>query len=132
LDPRADVESPSKEETVPQSPNRPIRKDSDPEKIVLLAREDLARRLGVPVDQIELLEIEQVTWPDASLGCPLPGMRYKQVPQDGLLVRLRSQGREYEYHSGANREPFLCEQMPKNLKHAPPDSLNPSPGAASE
>jgi hypothetical protein len=110
-------------------PVTPIQQDADPEEIVLLAREDLAARLGVPVDQVELVDAEPVTWPDASLGCPRPDMRYKQVPQDGLLIRLRAQGREYEYHSGANRGPFLCEPMPQPLKRPPPDRIDLPPGA---
>src|SRR5687768_1987839 len=33
---------------------------------------DLSRRLRVPEDEIEVLEVEEVTWPDGSLGCPQP------------------------------------------------------------
>ena len=131
-EPKGTVAPIQKEGPVPQVPVTQMLQDLHPDKIVLLAREDLAKRLGIVVDQIELMHVEHVTWPDASLGCPLPDMRYKQVPQDGLLIRLRSQGREYEYHSGGNRGPFLCEQMPKHLKRPPPASLNPPPGAANE
>lgn len=108
--------------TIPQDPYL--------QRMVTLAREDLASRLAVEIDQIELLALEAVTWPDASLGCPLPGMRYKQVPQDGLLIRLSAEGRAYEYHSGANRDPFLCEQAGDTSKIKPPapDSFAP-PGA---
>jgi hypothetical protein len=126
------VEPTQKEESVPQAPITPILQNPDPDEIVLLARKDLAARLSVPVDQVELLDVQHVTWPDASLGCPRPDMRYKQVPQDGLLIRLQSQGRPYEYHSGANRGPFLCEQSPQPLKRPPPDTLNPPPGAENE
>ncbi len=73
------------------------------------AKEDLARRLNITVDRIDLVELRSVVWPDRSLGCPRPGMGYLQVQVDGLLIRLQASGYLYEYHSGGNRAPFLCE-----------------------
>jgi hypothetical protein len=112
---------------------RPIPTPTNPylKKMVTLAREDLADRLAVEVGQIELLAVEEKTWSDTSLGCPQPGMRYRQVPQDGLLIRLRAGGRVYEYHSGSNRDPFLCEQAvgtPKGKRPTPIDLLPPPRG----
>ncbi|MCL4862756.1 MAG: hypothetical protein KJZ93_25310 [Caldilineaceae bacterium] len=77
--------------------------------LVQQAVADLAERLGVPVDEVELVEAEAVIWPDGSLGCPQPGMMYTQVLQDGMRIVLRVAGEEYHYHSGGSREPFLCE-----------------------
>ena len=77
--------------------------------LVEMSRGDLAKRLGIAPDHIEVVEARAVMWPDASLGCPRPGMAYKQVPEDGALVRLSAGGRTYEYHSGGRRAPFLCE-----------------------
>lgn len=74
------------------------------------AIQDLAERLAIDENQIEVLEVKSVVWPDTSLGCPKPGMAYKQVPQDGILIRLQAEGRSYEYHGGGGREPFLCEK----------------------
>jgi len=76
---------------------------------VLLAKEDLAERLDVSVDDIGLVEFALVTWGDPSLGCPQPGMKYKQVPVDGYLIRLACEGRIYNYHGGGSRDPSLCE-----------------------
>jgi len=78
--------------------------------LVIKAVEDLAGRLSVDVEEIGVLEVQEVVWPDSSLGCPLPGIAYKQVPEDGLLIRLEVEGQVYEYHSGGMRDPFLCEQ----------------------
>jgi hypothetical protein len=88
--------------------------------LVQSAREDLARRLSVEVEQIEVVEAKSVVWPDASVGCPQPGMRYRQVPQDGALIRLRAEGRMYAYHNGGTRGLFLCEQPSGAPKSTPP------------
>ena len=80
------------------------------QNLVDLALNDLAQRLSIEVNQITVLEVREVVWPDASLGCPQPDMLYKQVPYDGLLIRLSAEGEEYAYHSGGGRDPFLCEQ----------------------
>jgi hypothetical protein len=77
-------------------------------RLTAQAVEDLARRLRVPSDDVDVLEARAVVWPDASCGCPRPGMRFKQVPVDGALIRLAAEGRTFEYHSGAGGRPFLC------------------------
>ncbi|HEU5101012.1 MAG TPA: hypothetical protein VFU22_18430, partial [Roseiflexaceae bacterium] len=77
---------------------------------VEIARADLARRRSVAPDTIRIVEVRDVVWPDLGLGCPQPGMAYKQVQVDGLLIRLESGGRIFEYHSGGGKPPFLCEQ----------------------
>jgi hypothetical protein len=75
-----------------------------------MAREDLAERLEIGVETIEVLGAELVVWPDASMGCPDPEMMYIQVLQDGSLIRLRVEDAVFEYHSGGDRTPFLCEE----------------------
>ena len=70
---------------------------------------DLAQRLSIPISEVKLIEATPVVWPDASLGCPQPGMAYIQVPEDGLLIRLEAGNQIYPYHSGGARDPFLCE-----------------------
>lgn len=97
------------------------------ETLVDQAREDLAQRLSVPVGQIAVLEAKAVVWPDASLGCPVPGMEYIQVPQDGFLIRLSVAGTVYEYHGGGGREMFLCGQPLELEKESPPQLELPRP-----
>jgi hypothetical protein len=76
--------------------------------LVDVAVADLAARTGVSADDIRVVRVEAVTWPDRSLGCPISGMRYEQVPVDGALIVLAIDSGEYEYHSGGSRPPFLC------------------------
>lgn len=68
-----------------------------------LARADLARRLGVSVGEVEVVEVQPVEWPDASLGCPEPGKVYAAVITPGFRIMLRAVGRRYEYRSDRQR-----------------------------
>ena len=95
--------------------------------LIQQATADLARRESVDTAEIELLRFEEVVWPDAGMGCPHPDMRYRQVPQDGTLIVLRLRGREYHYHSGGKRPPFLCERKvnrPKTPRQAQPGPVS--------
>lgn len=77
-------------------------KEDDP-SIVRAAKKDLAQRLGVREQSIDLVgQIDEVTWPDASLGCPEPGMMYAQVLTPGYRFKLQSGAKVYEYHAGSS------------------------------
>lgn len=78
-------------------------------KLVAQAKDDLARRLSVPAQEIDLVEMQDVVWPDSSLGCPQPGRAYTQVTREGYRIGLRAGKRIFEYHSGGGA-PFLCEK----------------------
>jgi hypothetical protein len=83
------------------------------ERAVDAAVADLAGRLGIAAEDVRVIEVATVVWPDAGLGCPHPGMRYAQVPQDGARILLDAGGRTYRYHLGGRRtDPFLCEDRP--------------------
>ncbi len=78
------------------------------------ATDDLAARLAIDPADVEVLSAVLVTWPDASLGCPQPGMQYAQVLTDGSIIELGvGEGDDmvvYRYHTGGSRGPFLCDQ----------------------
>jgi hypothetical protein len=76
--------------------------------------EDLAQRESMPPADIEVVSVEEVVWPDTSMGCPQPDMRYRQVLKDGARIILRARGRQRIYHSGGNRTPFLCSHKIAN------------------
>jgi hypothetical protein len=78
------------------------------DEIVRQARQDLAGRLGVDEESISVSRVEAVEWPDASLGCPQPGMMYAQVVTPGYLVVLEVDGKPYEYHT-SQKHFVLCE-----------------------
>lgn len=78
------------------------------QSVAALAIADLATRLGIPAENIKVVAVREVTWPDASLGCPQPGMMYAQVLVDGLQVVLEADGRTYAYHGRSPNDLFLC------------------------
>jgi hypothetical protein len=97
------------------------------EGVVAQAVQDLAARAGIDPGEITVVSAEPVVWPDGSLGCPQPGMRYIQVPEDGALIQLEAAGRSYRYHTGGSRtQPFLCEQVGKPSPVTPDPRLTPS------
>ena len=69
---------------------------------------DLAKRLGIPVDQITVVHSQAVEWNDSSLGCPQPGMMYLQVITPGFRVVLAAQDQLYNYHTGHRGSFILC------------------------
>jgi ABC-type transport system substrate-binding protein len=78
------------------------------------ATDDLATRLAIDPADVEVLSAVLVTWPDASLGCPQPGMQYAQVLTDGSIIELGvGEGDDmvvHRYHTGGSSGPFLCDQ----------------------
>ena len=71
-------------------------------------RADAAQRAGVILDQVKVLTVESVTWPDGSLGCPEPGMMYTQALVRGYRIRVDVAGTPMTYHTGATSTFVLC------------------------
>lgn len=87
----------------------PIGQEETVQRPEQFAAQDLAQRLAVPVEDVTVVEVAEVEWPDASVGCPQPGMMYAQVITPGQLITLQAGGQTYSYHSGRGGQPFLCE-----------------------
>jgi hypothetical protein len=88
------------------------------QKFVDLAKQDLANRLSVDVDQIAVVEATPIVWPDAALGCPSPGKVYAQGRVPGYRIILEANGMEYVYHADQTGQIVLCPEMN-------PDEVNP-------
>jgi len=82
------------------------------------AREALANLLGISKEEIEVIKVEEVEWPDTSLGCPEPGRAYLQVIVPGCRVVMRVGDDVYEYHSGGGHG-VLCDGEGNSLICAP-------------
>ncbi len=70
-----------------------------PPQAVLEAANQLSEELGVTVEEIEIVEFEQVEWPDACLGIPQEGQACAQVITPGFRVELEVNGQQYEFRS---------------------------------
>jgi hypothetical protein len=102
-----DTAADPQEDPVPTSSSPDVPGAGSPD--VRRAVEDLAGTLDVTVEEVSVVEVEEVTWRDGSLGCAEKGMSYTQALVDGQRIVLEVDGARYEYHSGARRPPFLCE-----------------------
>jgi hypothetical protein len=69
----------------------------------LVARSDLAERLGVAPESIIIAGATKTRFPDAGLDCPEPGVEYAPDERDGFVLRLRHGGRNYTYHTDLER-----------------------------
>ena len=83
---------------------------------ILLARQDLAKRLGLKLDGVALSGATPVRWRSGALGCPKPDMQYTQALVPGVLIMLRVGNTPYRYHAISQGEPFHC---PDNQAEGP-------------
>jgi len=72
------------------------------------SKQDLANRLGIDADTVNIKVARQITWKSGALGCPKPGMNYTQALVPGVLIILEAGGKTYGYHAQENQEPFHC------------------------
>jgi hypothetical protein len=77
---------------------------------VTLVKEHLARRLGIPLDQIALLEVKPAVWRDASLGCPKPAIDYIPMETPGYNIVLKTGERTYNYHTDQTKRFVVCNK----------------------
>jgi hypothetical protein len=79
--------------------------------LVEMAKADLAERLGVEPDDIEVQSVTEADFPDTSLGVPEPGKMYAQVITPGYVIRLAEDDAAYEYHAGDGRVVLVPEEQ---------------------
>lgn len=71
---------------------------------VIAAIEAAAQAEGVQTDEVSLLDVNEVTWPDSGLGCGEPGVSYLQVLTPGYRVVVWAGGRRVIYHTTRGAE----------------------------
>ncbi len=87
-------------------PGKAVKGNLAPElRLVNLAIDDLAQRLGIPRDQIVPEPLTAKKWPDAGLGCPAQGETFApgEVAGYEILLRVKDQTQVYVYHSDLER-----------------------------
>lgn len=58
---------------------------------------DLAQRADKELDRVRVIAAQNVTWPDASLGCPEPGFSYAQALTEGIQLLLLYETEKFDY-----------------------------------
>ena len=81
-----------------------------PQALLLLFRDDAARRALVQPAAVTVVSASEKQWPDGSMGCPQPGMMYTQMVIPGYRVVLSAAGQNYAYHSDLRGKFILCEK----------------------
>lgn len=104
------TEDVNEEETTREMPEEiPAPGIPDPEAYMTeQARLVLADRLGVDVETISVVSVEEREWSDAALGCPEAGQMYAQVITPGFEITLAVEGDTYAYHSNRSSALVLC------------------------
>lgn len=88
-----------------------LRSMVSPEKAIASAREDLARRLGIPVGEVTVVSVVGDEFPASNLGCPCPKCPELPIPAivTGQRITLAAQGKSYEYRARRSMVVFCGE-----------------------
>jgi hypothetical protein len=88
-----------------------LREMVSPEKAIVSAQEDLARRLGIAVEEVTVLSVVGDEFPASNLGCPCPKCPEVPIPAivTGQRITLAAQGKNYEYRARRSMVVFCGE-----------------------
>lgn len=67
--------------------------------LIQLAKQDLAKQLGVDASTLRVAGMQPQKWPDSTLGCPQKDERIQPGPIPGYLISLRYHKRIFTYHA---------------------------------
>ena len=69
------------------------------ESAVQRAKTDLAQRLNVPENEIQLVSAAEKDFPNGVLGVPVKGEMAMQMISSGWQIDLKANGENYEYRA---------------------------------
>jgi len=90
----------------------PTQNPADLTPAQLAALTALSEKLGLPVDQIQLVSTEAVTWPDGCLGIERIGVMCTQAQVPGFKIVLEANGKTYEFHTNEDGTVALPAEDP--------------------
>lgn len=102
------------------------------QELITLAKQDLARQLGVVVGSIRVASAFAITWTDSSLGCPAEGQNYQVQITDGYRIVLAYRDALYPYHADFSRVqacPAGQEALPVPFAPTATPTITPTPPA---
>jgi hypothetical protein len=77
---------------------------------VRAAINDLAAKLKIASEAVQVVSVSAVDWSDTSLGCPQPGMFYAQIIVQGYRIILSAGGQQIEYHADQRGRVVTCSK----------------------
>jgi hypothetical protein len=101
--------APIEKEPIDMTPISPSDLPANLKDVVNQAISELAEKLNVPSDQIDLISAQAVVWSDSSLGCPQPDMNYLMVLTDGYRIVLAVDDEPYYYHANQRGYGIFCD-----------------------
>jgi hypothetical protein len=103
----------------PTATSSPIVESGLEKKFIGIVMADLATRLSMEAQAISVISAEAITWPNAALGCPLPGKVYAQGTVPGFRIRLKAENKEYSYHTDRTGQFVLCLEEGPDVENLP-------------
>lgn len=114
--------SPRAQRDITQMPSSiPLPADAGIHALIEKATKDLSNRLAVSTNEIVLVDMVEVMWPDSSLGCPNPSSMYTQVVTPGYRIRLQALERTFEIHTDKRDQIIYCDDPSAPLPGTLPD-----------
>ena len=92
------------------SPVSGLKAPSGADAAVHAAVNDLATRLKVAPETVQVVSVTAADWSDTSLGCPQPGMFYAQVIVQGFKIVLSVGSAQTEYHADQKGRVVTCNK----------------------
>jgi hypothetical protein len=81
-----------------------------PEDVEATVKEALSAQTGVPVEEIEVVAVQEQEWPDACLGLAEEGEVCAQVITPGWKIKLRAEGETYTLHTDEEANAIRMEE----------------------
>jgi len=81
-----------------------------PAAFIAAVKVEIADDAGVSVNEVTIISAEALTFPDGSLGCPVPGLNYIQVQIDGFKVVGSAAGATFDYRGTSPSDITRCEK----------------------
>ena len=104
----------------------PVTTASMPRDVRRAVVADAAKRFKVAQNTVVLASAEQVTWSNAALGCPEPGLMYTQMLVPGYRVVAKTREGNLTYHTDNSGNVRSClESSPLPLMDTEPQPYPP-------
>jgi hypothetical protein len=94
-----------------------------PPQAVLDAQKQVAEAMGVPVEQLQLVAVDQVQWSDACLGLPQPGEMCAQTTVPGWRAILNVDGQEVEVRTNLAGDVVRWKQVERSSLEGPVEDV---------